>query len=148
MRNWSGWWIVIAILLIIDWYVFTAVKFLAHNTSDKWRIGILSGYWAISLFAIGFILVFPYLQVLQTHTVLRNYIFAIIVGLFFAKLIASIFFLLDDIRRLIVWLMSKIFPKTGVDFTHETDYISRSTFLSWVGFVLGGGLFVTLLYGF
>jgi predicted MPP superfamily phosphohydrolase len=148
MRNWSGWWIIIAILLIIDLYVFAAVKFLSQTSSDKTRIAIFSGYWAISVFAVAFILLFPYVQFLQTNTVFRNYVFAIIVGLFFAKLIASVFFLLDDIRRLFFWLMIKIFPKTGVDFTHETNHISRSAFLSWVGFALGGGLFATLMYGF
>jgi predicted MPP superfamily phosphohydrolase len=148
MRNWSGWWIVVAILLIIDLYVFTAIKFLSQNSSDKTRIVIFSGYWTISLLAVSFILLFPYVQFLQANTVLRNYVFAIVVGLFFAKLIASVFFLLDDIRRLFFWLMMKIFPKTGVDFTHETNGISRSAFLSWVGFALGGGLFATLMYGF
>ena len=44
--------------------------------------------------------------------------------------------------------MAKIFPKSGVDFTHESNYISRSVFLSWAGFIVGGGLFATLLYGF
>ena len=148
MRNWSGWWIVILILLLIDIYVFFAIKFLAHNNTDKGRIIIYSLYWALSAFAIIFILSFPKSDYLQRHIVFRNYAFAIIVGLFFAKLIASVFFLLDDVRRLFVWLMAKIFPKTGVDFTHESNYISRSVFLSWVGFVLGGGLFAALMYGF
>src|SRR5438045_4743404 len=140
MRNWNGWWIVIAILLVVDFYVFTAVKFLAHNQGDKTRAVIFSLYWLLSLSAVAFILSFPYSQYLQEHIVLRNYVFAIIIGLFFAKLIASIFFLLDDIRRLAVWLMAKIFPKSGVDFTHESNYISRSVFLSWAGFIVGGGL--------
>jgi predicted MPP superfamily phosphohydrolase len=148
MRNWSGWWIVILILLLIDIYVFFAIKFLAHNNSDKSRIIIYSLYWALSAFAIIFILSLPKSDYLQRHIVFRNYAFAIIVGLFFAKLIASIFFLLDDVRRLFVWLMAKIFPKTGVDFTHESNYISRSAFLTWVGFVLGSGLFAALMYGF
>ena len=148
MRNWNGWWIVIAILLIIDVYVFMAVKFLAHNNSDKSRTIIYSAYWTVSLCAILFIISFPYLSFLQKHIEFRNYVFAIIVGLFFAKLIAAVFFLLDDVRRLFVWLMIKIFPKSGVDFTHESDKISRSAFLSWTGFILGGGLFTTLLYGF
>lgn len=148
MRNWSGWWIVIVILLLIDIYVFFAIRFLAHSNSDKSRIIIYSLYWALSAFAIIFILSFPKSDYLQRHIVFRNYAFAIIVGLFFAKLIASIFFLLDDVRRLFVWLMAKIFPKTGVDFTHESNYISRSAFLTWVGFVLGSGLFAALMYGF
>jgi predicted MPP superfamily phosphohydrolase len=148
MRNWNSWWIIVLILLIIDFYVFTAVRFLAHNNTDKSRTIIFSLYWLISLSAVAFIILLPYTQYLENHIVFRNYVFAIIIGLFFAKLIASVFFLLDDVRRFLVWLMAKIFPKTGVDFTNENTYISRSVFLSWTGFILGGGLFATLLYGF
>lgn len=148
MRTSNGWWIIILILLIVDLYVFTTVRFLVHNNSDKSRTIIFSLYWLLSVSAIIFVILFPTSQYLQTHIVLRNYVFAIIVGLFFAKLIACTFFLLDDIRRLFVWLMAKIFPKTGVDFTTDDNAISRSAFLSWTGFVVGSGLFATLLVGF
>src|SRR5690348_865553 len=133
MRNWNGWWIIILILLIIDIYVFFALKFLTHNNSNRSRLLIYSLYWLISASALIFILSFRSSDFLQTHIVFRNYVFAIIVGLFFAKLIASVFFLLDDVRRLFVWLMAKLFPKTGVDFTYKGNVISRSAFLTWVG---------------
>ena len=148
MRNWNGWWLIVVILLVIDFYVFTVLRFLTHTNSDKSRTIVYTLYWTISVAAVLFIIFFPSSKYLESHVVLRNYVFAIIIGLFFAKLIAAVFFLFDDIRRLFVWLMSKIFPKTGVDFTDERTSISRSTFLSWTGFVLGGGLFATLLYGF
>jgi predicted MPP superfamily phosphohydrolase len=148
MRNWNGWWIVILILLAVDLYVFTAVKFLSHNNGYKSRTVIFSLYWLVSLSAIAFIIILPYTNYLENHVAFRNYVFAIIIGLFFAKLIATVFFLFDDIRRLFIWLMGKIFPKSGVDFTHDSNNISRSAFLTWVGFILGGGLFATLLYGF
>ncbi len=148
MRNWNGWWLIVIILIVIDFYVFFAVRFLAQNNSDKSRIILYSLYWTISACAVIFVLTFRDSDFLQKHIIFRNYAFAIIVGLFFAKLIASVFFLLDYVRRLFVWLMAKIFPKAGVDFTHESNYISRSAFLSWVGFILGGGLFATLMYGF
>src|SRR5205823_5114942 len=99
------------------------------NNSDRSRTIIYSIYWTVSVLAVLFIILFPTSKYLETHIVFRNYVFAIIVGLFFAKLIAAVFFLLDDVRRLFVWLVAKIFPKTGVDFTDERNYISRSTFL-------------------
>ena len=49
MRTWNGWWIIILILLAIDIYIFTTVKFLAHNNSDKSRTVIFSLYWLVSL---------------------------------------------------------------------------------------------------
>ena len=148
MRSRNGWWIIILILLVIDFYVFNAIRFLSQNNSVKFRTILFTVYWIISAAAVLFVFIFPNSDYLQKHIVFRNYVFAIVIGLFFAKLIAAVFFLLDDVRRVFVWLMAKIFPKTGVDFTHEGTHINRSVFLSWLGLALGTGLFATLLYGF
>src|SRR4051794_9252315 len=148
MRNWSGWWMIIVIMLLMDLYVFMGVRTVSQSSGEKTKIAIYGIYWLVSATAIVTILLFPYLQLFQNNIVFRNYVFAIIVGLFFAKIIASVFFLMDDIRRGAMWLMAKIFPKTGVDFVDEQNRISRSTFLSWTGLVFGGSLFTTLLYGF
>jgi len=148
MRNTSGWWIVILVMLLIDLYVFMAVRTVTQNSGDKTRITIYSIYWLISVAGILIILLFPYVQAFQTNIIFRNYIFAILVGLFFAKILASTVFLIDDLRRGAVWLMAKIFPSSGVDFVQQRPSISRSAFLSWLGIAVGGGLFTTLLYGF
>lgn len=148
MRNWNGWWLIALILLLIDWYVFTAVKFVSQTNGDKSKMVTYSIYWLVSAFSIGFILMLPYLISMQINPYLRNYFFAIIVGLFFAKFITSVFLLVDDVRRLMVYLMSKIFPHSGVDFMPDGNNISRSAFLSWAGIAVGGGLFASLLYGF
>ena len=148
MRNWSGWWIIITIMVLMDIYVFMGVRTVSQNSGEKTKIAVYGIYWLVSATAIVTILLFPYIQWFQNNIVFRNYVFAIIVGLFFAKLIASLFFLVDDIRRGAMWLMAKLFPKTGVDFVTEQNRISRSTFLSWTGLVFGGSLFTTLVYGF
>src|SRR5882762_8968097 len=119
MRNTSGWWIVILIMLLIDLYVFMAVRTVSQNSGDKTRITIYSIYWVISAAGVITILLFPYVQAFQTNIVFRNYIFAILVGLFFAKILASTFFLIDDLRRGALWLMAKIFPNTGADFVQQ-----------------------------
>jgi predicted MPP superfamily phosphohydrolase len=148
MRN-SGFWFVIAgIMLLIDFYVFQAIKTVSHSAGDKTKIIVHSVYWLISAAAIICLLSFPYIQSLQTSKIFRNYIFAILVGLFFAKLIASVFFLVDDVRRLALWLMEKIFPKTGAEYVDDESAISRSVFMSWLGLGVGTALFGTLLYGF
>ncbi|WP_323825243.1 hypothetical protein, partial [Pseudomonas aeruginosa] len=83
----------------------------------------------------------------QQSKIFRNYVFAILVGLFLAKLVGSIFFLTDDLRRGALWLIAKVFGNSGGDMLAEGQSLSRSTFLSWVGLGLGGTLFGTLLYG-
>jgi len=73
---------------------------------------------------------------------------AIIIGLLFAKLFASVFFLIDDIRRLVQWASGKLFFRNTEGENMNSDGISRSVFLSWLGLGIGGGLFSTLMYGF
>jgi len=75
-------------------------------------------------------------------------VFAIIVGLFFSKLIASMFFAMDDIRRGATWIIGKLFSNPSVPVSETTEGITRSAFLSWLGMAVGGGLFGTLVYGF
>ncbi|MBG9376857.1 metallophosphoesterase [Panacibacter sp. DH6] len=148
MRSTSGWWIVIVVMLLIDLYVFMAIRTVTQNSSEKARVIIHTIYWVISAAGVITILLFPYVQAFQTNVILRNYVFAMLVGLFFAKVLASTFFLVDDLRRGAVWLMAKIFPKSGADFVQQKNSISRSAFLTWAGIAVGGGLFTTLLYGF
>ncbi len=144
----NGWWIVVIIVILIDLYVFYGVKFLSQNNSDRIKIATYSVYWVISLASMLFILLFPTQPYFEKNPVLRNYLFAIVVALFFGKLIASVFLLTDDIRRGVVWLMSKIFPQSGVDFVPEEGGITRSSFLTWAGVTLGTTLVSALFIGF
>ena len=148
MRNSSTWWIIAGIMILLDLYVFQALKAVSNNAADKTRIAVQTGYWVISALTLITLLSFPYIQALQTSKVFRNYVFAILAGLFFAKLVGSVIFLVDDLRRITMWGASKVLPDTGAHFADEGGGISRSVFLSWVGLGVGGGLFGTLLYGF
>lgn len=149
MRNAGTLWVIALIMLLLDFYVFHAVRIVTQNLSERVRMWIHIGYWVFSVLALVALLSFPYVQAFQHSRFYRNYVFAILVGLFFAKLIAAVFFLTDDLRRVVLWLMSKIFPGTGAQYmsNHEGG-IPRSTFLSWLGLGLGSSLFGTLLYGF
>lgn len=148
MRNSSTFWVIALVMFLLDCYVFQAVKVVTQPLAERWRVIIHYGYWVISILTLAALLSFPFIQVLQTSKFFRNYIFAILVGLFLAKLIGSLFFLTDDIRRGVIWAISKVFRNTGGQFLGDGQLISRSTFLSWAGIGVGGTLFGTLLYGF
>lgn len=140
MRNLSGWWIIVAIMVVLDLYVFQVVKSLASGASDKAKLVIYCTYWTISIAAAGMMLLFPYLNYETWPKTARAYVFATIVGLFFAKLVASLFFLVDDLRRAAMWLMGKIFPTFGSRFIEDGNVISRSDFLNWLGIGVGSTL--------
>ena len=148
MRNAGTLWVIALIMFVLDLYVFQALRTVSQNASEKTRLVIQLSFWTLSALTLIVMVSFPYFQTLQTSKFFRNYIFAILAGLFFAKLIGSVFFLTDDLRRGIVMLMSKIFRSSGAQFMGEGNAIPRSTFMSWLGLGIGGGLFGTLLYGF
>lgn len=148
MRNSGTLWVVAGIMLLLDWYVFQAVKTVTQPLGEKWRMLIHGAFWVISALTIVSILCFPFIPALQQSKIFRNYVFAILVGLFLAKLLGSVFFLTDDLRRGALWLIAKVFGNSGGDMLAEGQSLSRSTFLSWLGLGLGGTLFGTLLYGF
>jgi len=149
MRNSPFWWILIGFMVLLDIYFFQAVKFVSYSASAKTRTFINAGYWILSAGAILTLLILPYLQFQHQARLFRNAIFAIIAGLFFSKLIASVFFLMDDIRRGIQWVAGKLFfAGTEGEAMQQGEGISRSAFLSWTGMMFGGGLFGSLIYGF
>src|SRR5450432_105157 len=147
MRNGSFIWIVAIIMAAIDFYVFQVVKMLSQGSSNRTKSIIFTGYWTLS---IGIIILFIFLPFLNTERWpknLRNYLFATIVGFFFAKLLASVFFLIDDLRRAMQWAVGKIFFR-NTEGDAGNEGISRSVFLSWLGIGIGGSLITSLVYGF
>src|SRR6187402_2514893 len=85
MRNTSTWWIIAAIMLLLDLYVFQAVKTVTQSSGERARTVVHVVYWVVSGLTLLALISFPYVYFLQTSKVYRNYVFAILVGLFFAK---------------------------------------------------------------
>jgi len=150
MRNSPFWWILIALMVLLDFYVFQAVKVIAAPAGSKVKTVIYVGYWAVSVSAIVVLLILPYLHFEHQAKILRTTIFAVVLGLFFAKIIAAAFFLIDDVRRLVQWIAGKLSRSTAVagGTLQQGEQISRSVFISWAGMIAGGGLFGTLINGF
>lgn len=132
---------------MLDLYVFQIIKTVSGG-SPKTRSIIFTAYWAISVAALIILFILPLLNLDNYSKGVRSTVFAIIIGLFLAKLIASVFFLLDDIRRGIQWLVGKVFFRNTEGEQIEEAKISRSVFLSWMGLAVGGTLFSSLVYGF
>jgi predicted MPP superfamily phosphohydrolase len=148
MRSTSFWWIIAAIMLALDFYVFQAVKAVSINASERTKNIINYTYWIVSTITIITVILFPYIQSLNSSKFFRNYVFAIMMGLLIAKIIAIVFFLIDDGRRGILWTVKKVLPDNVSQLAIAENNIPRSAFLSWMGLGIGTTLFGTLLYGF
>ena len=148
MRSTGFIWIIAVIMAAIDFYVFQIVKLLCQDSAPRTKSIIFTCYWVISISVIVLFILLPFFDTERWPKNLRNYLFATIVGLFFAKVLASVFFLVDDLRRAIQWTVAKIFFRNTEGDSQVSDGISRSVFLSWLGIGLGSGLISTLIYGF
>ncbi|MDQ3683724.1 MAG: metallophosphoesterase [Bacteroidota bacterium] len=149
MRNSPFWIILVCLMVLLDFYVFQAVKTLSQSTGSKTKSIIYISYWGLSAISLIIFLVLPYLNLENLPKGFRNSIFAFIVALFFSKMIAAVFFFIDDIRRGIQWMAGKaFFSNTEGAELQEGEKITRSLFFTWLGMAAGSGLLGSLIYGF
>jgi predicted MPP superfamily phosphohydrolase len=147
MRNPAFLWIIFGIMLLLDIYVFQSVK-LVVPSSSRYRLTIVVIYWFFAVLVLALLVSFPYLNYESWPKQFRTYLFALVVAAFFSKLVASLFFAVDDIRRGATWVLVRLFRSAPAGVGATAEGISRSVFLSWLGLAFGGGLFSTFIYGF
>lgn len=141
--------VVISLMLILDFYVFQAVKVVSQGAGHRTRSVVYIVYWGLSILALLLFILLPFLNLENYSKGLRTTVFAVVAGLFFAKFAAAIFLLVDDLRRGIQWIAGKLFfSNTEGEGMHDGTGISRSNFLSWLGLAAGGSIFGSLVYGF
>ena len=148
MRSPLGAFIFIVLILLLDLYVFQALKTVSMSSSSRTKTIIYTCYWILTTLVI---ISFLFLVLNKNDffpKVLRSYIFAIIIGIFLAKLTTVFFLLIDDLRRAVQWIGLKVIYSSKKMDTVEAEGITRSVFLSWVSLLAGGTLFGSLIYGF
>lgn len=149
MRNSPFWFIIIGLMILLDVYAFQAVRLLTHSAGGRTRTLIYSAYWVISLLALAVFLLLPYLKTDNWAPGVRPVVFAIIIAIFFAKVLVALFLLIDDLRRLLQWLAGKLFfSRTEGEQYLDGERISRSLFLTWMGVAAGTTTLGALVYGF
>lgn len=148
MRTPLGATIFILVAILMDTYIFQAIKAVSQSVSPKTKTIIYAVYWGLSALAIISFLIFLFTDHNFLGKKFRTYLFATAIGLFLAKMVAIVFFLVDDIRRVIQWVAGKVFYNNPEISDMTSDGISRSVFLSWLGLAAGGTLFGSFVYGF
>ena len=147
MRNSNFSWILIGLMILIDMYVFFAIRTLFNI--HKYRQIFTISYWTLSVLSIVTILLIPNIEFSENQRALRNFLFVSVFSLFFAKLLAALFFLIDDVRRAVQWLFQKFFmtEKIAKDEISTEMNVTRSAFLTWLGIGVGSTVFSTFIYG-
>lgn len=134
------------LVLLLDLYVFQAIKAISQGASPRMRSIIHTSYWAVSIAAVLALCFLPYLY--RRVAWLQGYAFFILIGFYLAKIVIGLFLLLDDVRRVFQWIAGRLLAASGPAAAAPTDGVSRSVFMSWLGLGIGAGLYTSLLYGF
>ncbi len=140
--------VVTGVLLLLDYYIFQAVKTSFDFESEKKKRWLMRGYWFVVAITIAGLFLGIFLSI---GRVLRTVLFVWFFVHYFSKIFALPFLLIDDLRRLAIWLIRKLGLKRNkvdeLEIVEVKEGISRSEFISKTGLVMAGLPFVTMNYG-
>ncbi|MEA3505557.1 MAG: metallophosphoesterase, partial [Bacteroidota bacterium] len=133
-------------LIVLDLYLWSSIKkfvFVYH----KFFIYLISVLYWFPVFALlGIATSTFFIDFFSLNQVFRAYLFGIILVVFIAKLVPLFFLFLNDVYRLVCFLMHIIIPSKRRIYTEEFKN-SRSKFIRQIGLVTGGLFLGTLLTG-
>ncbi len=132
--------ILILLMLSIDWYAFQSIRFATQSWTVPWRSSLHIGFWVLNALCILFVLAafnWPLEKWSKVgYTLARAFVFIY----YISKLFACFFLLIDDVRRGVLALYHKISGSTSFD-------PSRKSFLNNLALFMGSVPFFTLSYG-
>lgn len=117
------------LFLIIDTYIYHAIKVSIQNLSAPWRKGIIVFFWSLTALSILGVLLANSMSADFFPGNSRRIIVVGIVILYFSKTFGVITLLLDDIYRAGQWVYSKFFASSTLP-TAAKEGITRSEFMA------------------
>ena len=134
-----------AFVALAEYYSFIVVRSALRSAPNLVRTSLLTLYIIIDILCwSGFFIMRS--GIITLPSFVKTVYIALAVGLLVSKAIILVIMLGDDARRAILWLIAKFKTPAAVATTSASG-ISRSTFLSRMALVLGGGVIVGFLNG-
>ncbi len=132
--------IFIIIMLTIDLYAFQAFRTVMSSWLRSPRMWVTVLYFLLTVLALLYF--FGNMRSWFDHwpKIFGIYATAFVFIIFFSKLSVAIFLLVDDLRRILLWLIN-LFP------VNEDFDLSRSRFMSQLSLLVGAVPFISLSYG-
>jgi predicted MPP superfamily phosphohydrolase len=133
--------LILFLLILIDIYVYQGILSLSSDLDGFWKWGWRGSFWVVSLFCYVVVTLLMTTKMDRWPNPLILYARTFVMILYFSKFIFISFLLIDDIRRGVSWVWSKVSPST------ETVLPGRSDFLIKAALLVGALPFSSLLYG-
>jgi uncharacterized protein len=127
------------ILLLIDWYVWQAIKVAINGTTNQTQLYVKYAFWGLTAITLLGMWLYNFTNPDFLGKNLRTIIMVGVFISYISKIFAVIFILIDDIGRLFRWLFSKFGEQNigSEGITENASTISRSDFLMKTAVVAG-----------
>lgn len=134
-----------AFIILIDLYVFQALKTSVSGFSSVWKKAFYYTFWAITILSI---LGLAYVNIFEpVPKDLRRFIVVSVSVIYFSKVFGVLTLLIDDIFRAGQWIFYKIFPSLKPIAEAGKTGMSRSEFISKASLVAVAVPLVTFSFG-
>ena len=142
--SWFTFFVALALLFLLDLYIFQGAKTLLRQWSYRWRRATYILYWSVTAYILTSFLFYKLIgpQAISAH--LQRWTTVIFFIVYVSKLPALLFLVLDDLLRLGRWLLVRGQHKNR---TLPGEKISRSQFLVKASLVAAAVPATTLGFG-
>jgi uncharacterized protein len=138
---------VIIFMILVDLYSWQGFKVFLRKKSATTIKRLRRIHFSLTAFIALLFMATIFITALQTSLYFRTYVSAILIIIYLSKFIQCIFLLVDDIQRLVRWLIGKINKAKPVVEDSSAHTISRAKFLATTGVIAGGIPLIALTKG-
>ena len=142
MRNPLVLWLVLAVVILAEWYGYQAARTLAQSLAPNARRAITAIYWLLTVSVWG-LAIWAGSTRQMGNTALKSYLMSLPLLLLGAKLVILIPLLFEDLTRAGRWAVSSATQPAGT----ASNAIPRSEFIAKLALGLGAIPFLGLLWG-
>lgn len=145
---WLRLFIILGIIGIAEYYSFIVVRSSVRNMPSVWRVTLISLYLFFTIISWLGLILFRQINWAAVPHLLRNVYIAFVLGFVVGKILVMLVMVIDDIRRLVTWLVTALaYGNSAAQSGESAGGISRSLFLKRTALVLGGLSLVGFTYG-
>ena len=139
--------ILIFILVLIDLYIYQALRIAISGLNQSWIKGISTAYWIITLISIGGIFYYNFGNSYFFGRAARSMIVTGVFINYFSKIFAVLVLFVDDGRRVVQWIIAQFNNPGSSAVDGESMKISRSEFMAKTALVAAVVPFATMGFG-
>lgn len=139
------WFVLIAVLLLVDFYVFQAVLNISKDWASTARQIVRFSFWIPTVVCIAAILYYVLGNPDNISHTTRSFWLTGIFAVYISKLLAVVVLIVDDFQRLVKWIAGLFYR--GAEGQLSGEPISRSEFLSKAAIAAAAIPFTAMAYG-